>query len=187
MIDAGLREATIAVLREQGWDGLTLERVAEVAGRSRSTLWRQGITREKLVVSLTAEVARDFRESMFPILTSPGTGRDRLERGLEALCELVDRHLHLLLATDEVFHQEPEPGQPPDYLRPLVQFLRDGEADGSLALPADLLETADILFNAVAWTYVHMRGRHGWDPAHARETIVGFALAWVSPDRKEPR
>ena len=40
-----LRRATIDVLRERGWDGLTLARVAEVAGRARSTLWRQGLRR----------------------------------------------------------------------------------------------------------------------------------------------
>jgi AcrR family transcriptional regulator len=186
-IDEVLREATIEVLREQGWDGFTLERVAEVAGRARSTLWRQGITRERLVGSLVAEVASDFRETMFPILTSEGSGADRLRRSLEALCELIDRHLPLLLATDEVFHQAPEPGGHPDYLSPLVQFLREGETDGSLRPPAELVETADVLFNAVAWPYVHLRGRHAWESTRARTAIVDLALSWVAGDRKEPR
>ena len=186
-IDEGLRGATIHVLREQGWDGLTLERVADVSGRARSTLWRQGITRERLVGSLVAEVAGDFRETMFPILTSEGSGADRLRRSLEALCELIDRHLPLLLATDEVFHQPPEPGGHPDYLSPFVQFLREGEADGSLRPPAELVETADVLFNAVAWPYVHLRGRHAWEPARARAALVDLALSWVVTDRKEPR
>jgi AcrR family transcriptional regulator len=186
VIDAGLRKATIQVLREQGWNGLTLERVAEIAGRARSTLWRQGITRERLVGSLVAEVAADFRESLFPILTSEGSGADRLRRSLEALCELIDRHLPLLVATDEVFHQPPEPGGHPDYLAPLVQFLREGESDGSLVLRAELVETADVLFNAVAWPYVHMRGRHGWEPERARTAIVDLALSWVAAQRKEP-
>ena len=179
-IEPALRDATILVLREQGWDGLTLERVADVAGRARSTLWRQGVTRDLLVGSLIGEVAADFKGAMFPILTSPGSGRDRLERCLEALCDLIDRHLPLMLATDEVFHQPPEPGQPPDYLRPLIQFLREGEADGSLTLRADLAETSDVLFNAVAWSYVHLRGRHGWEPERARETIVDLAMSWVT-------
>lgn len=186
-IDEGLRDATIHVLREQGWEGLTLERVAEVSGRARSTLWRQGITRERLIGSLVTEVAGDFRETMFPILTSEGSGADRLRRSLEALCELIDRHLPLLLATDEVFHQPPEPGAHPDYLSPFVQFLREGEADGSLRPPAELGETADVLFNAVAWPYVHLRGRHGWEAARARAAIVDLALSWVVAERKEPR
>src|SRR5436189_3657041 len=94
-IEPGIREATIAVLRERGWDGLTLERVAEAAGRARSTLWRQGMSREVLVGALVGELAEDFRASMYPILTAGGTGRERLVKGLEALCDLLDRHLPL--------------------------------------------------------------------------------------------
>src|SRR5689334_25394128 len=94
-IDEELRRATIEVLRERGWDGLTLERVAEAAGRARSTLWRQGLTREALVTALTGDLAEDFRASMYPVLTAGGTGLERLVRGLEALCDLLDRHLPL--------------------------------------------------------------------------------------------
>ena len=79
-VDDGLRLATIAVLREHGWDGLTLEQVAQAAGRARSTLWRQGLTRDALIAALVGELAADFRDTMYPILTSDGSGRDRLER-----------------------------------------------------------------------------------------------------------
>jgi hypothetical protein len=61
VVDAVLQAATIAVLRERGWDGLTLERVAEVAGRARSTLWRGGLTREVLIGSLAGRLDADFR------------------------------------------------------------------------------------------------------------------------------
>ena len=186
-VDDELRRATIAVLREQGWDGLTLERVAQASGRARSTLWRQGLTLEALVASLVGELAADFRSSMFPILTTHGSGRDRLERGLVALCELLDRHLPLMLATDEAFHQDTAPGQPPDYLHPFIQFLREGEADGSLAPGDDVVEAADVAFNAVAWTYVHLRGRHGWPAERAKTRVVGVVLdGLAAPRGKEP-
>lgn len=176
VVDGELHRATIAVLREHGWDGLTLERVAEAAGRARSTLWRQGLTLEVLVGSLVGELAADFRATMYPILTGGGTGRDRLERGLVALCELLDRHLPLMLATDEAFHQDTAPGEPPDYLHPFIQFLREGAADGSLAPGDDVVEDADVAFNAVAWPYVHLRGRHGWPADRARARVVGVVL-----------
>lgn len=186
-VDEELRRAAIAVLREQGWDGLTLERVAQASGRARSTLWRQGLTLEALVASLVGELAADFRSSMFPILTTHGSGRDRLERGLVALCELLDRHLPLMLATDEAFHQDTAPGQPPDYLHPFIQFLREGEADGSLAPGDDVVEAADVAFNAVAWTYVHLRGRHGWPAERAKTRVVGVVLdGLAAPRGKEP-
>jgi AcrR family transcriptional regulator len=176
VVDDVLRSATIEVLRERGWEGLTLERVAGVAGRARSTLWRQGLTLEVLVGALVGELAADFRDTMYPILTAGGTGRDRLERGLVALCELLDRHLPLMLATDEAFHQDTAPGQPPHYLHPFIQFLREGAADGSLAPGDDVVTAADVAFNAVAWTYVHLRGRHGWPVEKAQDRVVGVVM-----------
>ena len=179
-VDEELRKATIAVLRERGWDGLTLERVAEAAGRARSTLWRQGLSREALVTALTGDLAEDFKASMYPVLTSGGTGRERPVKGLEALCDLLDRHLPLMLATDEAFHQETAPGQPPDYLHPFIVFLRDAVADGSLALGRDEVTTADIAFNTVAWPYVHLRGRHDWPAEKAKAAVVGTVLNGIT-------
>jgi AcrR family transcriptional regulator len=186
IVDAALRSATIAVLAERGWNGLTLERVAEVSGRARSTLWRQGLTREVLIGALVGQLDTDFRTAMYPVLTSGGTGFERLERGLLALCGLLDRHLPLLLATDEAFHQEPHPGQPPDYLHPFITFLRDGIADGTITATPHVIETADVLFNAVAWPFVHLRGRHKWPAARARNRVVGLVLHGVAASPRRP-
>jgi AcrR family transcriptional regulator len=185
--DPALRRATIDVLRERGWEGLSLERVAEVAGRSRTTLWRQGVSRESLLTALVGELAEDFRRTMYPVLVSTGTGRERLTLALAALCDILDRHLPLMLATDEAFHQETAPGQPPHYLGPFYQFLREGVADGSLAPGADVERTADVLMNAVLWTYTHLRGRHEWPTQRAREAIFTLVLDGVTPrpERKE--
>ena len=179
-VDEQLRRATIDVLRERGWDGLTLERVAEAAGKARSTLWRQGLSREVLVGALVGELADDFRASMYPILTGGGTGRERFVKGLEALCDLLDRHLPLMLATDEAFHQETAPGQPPDYLHPFIVFLRDGVTDGSLTLARDEVTTADVAFNTVAWPYVHLRGRHDWPADQARAAVIDVVLDGIA-------
>jgi AcrR family transcriptional regulator len=194
-VDEDLRRATIDVLRERGFSGLTLERVAEVAGRARSTLWRQGLSREVLIEALVGELAEDFRQTMYPILTSAGSGLERMTRGLEALCDLIDRHLPLMLATDEAFHQDTAPGVPPDYLHPFIQFLREGERDGSLPESADVVRAADIAFNMTAWPFVHLRGRHEWPAEEARNVVVGVVLRGItdpaSPPtttrRKEPR
>jgi AcrR family transcriptional regulator len=183
-VDESLRRATIDVLRERGFSGLTLERVAEVAGRARSTLWRQGLSREVLIRALVGELAEDFRATMYPILTSGGTGLERLTRGLEALCDLLDRHLPLMLATDEAFHQDTAPGVPADYLHPFIQFLREGAQDGSLPEIDDAVHAADVAFNMVAWPFVHLRGRHQWPAEEARSSVVAVVLRGIA-DRKE--
>jgi AcrR family transcriptional regulator len=185
-IDEDLRRATIDVLRERSFSGLTLERVAEVAGRARSTLWRQGHSRETLIGALVGELAEDFRKTMYPILTAEGTGLERLTQGLEALCDVIDRHLPLMLATDEAFHQDAAP-ETPSYLHPFIQFLREGARDGSLPETDDVVRTADIAFNMTAWPYVHLRGRHGWPADEATASVVGVVLRGIADRRKESR
>ena len=180
-VEPELQAATIAVLRERGWDGLTLERVAEVAGRARSTLWRQGLTRDVLIGALVGRARRRLPHLDVP---DPHVRRHRAASGSSAASSrcatLLDRHLPLLLATDEAFHQAPAPGQPPDYLHPFITFLRDGVADGSLAPSDDVIETADVLFNAVAWPYVHLRGRHDWPADQAASRVVGLVLDGIA-------
>ena len=80
-VDEQLRRATIEVLHERGFAGLTLERVAEVAGRARSTLWRQGLTRDALIVGLVGDLAEDFRATMYPVLTSEAPAVSGSRRG----------------------------------------------------------------------------------------------------------
>ena len=49
-----------------------------------------------------------------------------------------------------------------------------------------MVEAADALFNAVAWPYVHLRGRHEW-PADQRlePVVVGLVLNGITHARKE--
>jgi hypothetical protein len=132
---------------------------------------------------------------MYPILTSPGSGLERLTRGLEELCDLLDRHLPLMLATDEAFHQDTAPGVPPDYLHPFIQFMREGGSDGTLPEPDDVVRAADIAFNMTAWPYVHLRGRHEWPAEEAKSSVVAVVLRGLAAPtsdrptnrRKEPR
>lgn len=175
-----VRDAALEVLRERGWDGLTLERVAEVAGCARSTLWRQGVSRESILAGLTSALAADYRDAMYPVLTSTGSGRDRLELAMAALCDVIDKQLPLLLASDEAFHQDPTPGVSPSYLAPFVQFLREGVADGSLVPGTDIVDAADVLMNSVLWTYTHLRGRHGWAAERARAGLFDLLLRGVA-------
>ena len=176
-IDRRLLDATISVLRETGWDGLSLERVAQRAGRSRVTLWRQGVTREGLLAALLGTVAEDYREAMWPVLTAPGSGSDRMVRGITALYDVIDRHLPLMLASDTVFHQDQAGAVGHvSYLDPFVRFLREGAADGSLHPRGSLSDAADVVFNAVAWTYTHLRGRHHWSRDRARRMLTDLVL-----------
>jgi len=179
--DAALRAATIEVLAESGWDGVTLEKVAERAGRARVTLWRQGVTRQALLAALLDDLAVDFQRSLWPVLNAGGTGRERLESGLVQLCAVIDRHLPLVLASDTVFHQGPPGTVLVHYSAPFARFVRDGRRDRSLSKVGTVEEQSLLAFNTVAWTYTHLRGHHGWTPAQAQRLVVGLVLAGMHP------
>jgi AcrR family transcriptional regulator len=170
-------DAAIRVLAAVGWEQLSLERVADAAGISRVTLWRQGVTREALVDALLARLAHDYRDAMWAPLTASGSGRERLERALEALCAVADRHLDLLLASDSAFHRAWSLTKPQvSFLGPFVRILEDGVADGTLRDAGKPHVVADLLFNTVCWPYVHLRGRHDWTSRQAAAQVIGLVL-----------
>jgi AcrR family transcriptional regulator len=180
-VDDALLEATIGVLAEHGWDGLSLERIAGRAGMSRVTLWRQGVTRDGLVDALLERLTDDYRRALWPILTAPESGRERLEQALRALCEVADRHLQLLLASDTAFHQAQRRAQPrPSFVEPLIRLLQDGVTDGSLREPESYEDRANALFNTVCWAYVHLRGRHRWSAARAASHVLDLVVNGVA-------
>jgi len=174
-------EAAIRVIGAHGWDGLNLERVADEAGLSRVTLWRQGVTRDTLAQALLGRLATDYRDSMWTVLTAAGTGRERLELALRTLCDVADRNLSLLLASDSSFHQAWQQSRPKvGFLSPFIRILEDGVTDGTLREIDDPVVVADTLFNAVCWPYVHLRGRHEWPAEDACNRVVELMLHGIA-------
>ena len=185
MIDAALLDAGRRALRRHGWQGLTAERIADEAGISRVTLHRRGIRKQDILDALTEKALDAYRAALWPALTAPGTGGERLEQALHALCASAEENLELLVAlrsqTDAIFH-EAEPGEAMTrsvFTEPLERLLRDGVADRSLRA-LDPVETATVLFNLVGWTYIHLRTGHRWTPERARERTIEVALRGVA-------
>lgn len=181
-LDDGARRA----LRKHGWAGATLERIAAEAGVSRVTLHRRGLTKEAILGRLAEAATQAYRDAMWPVLTAGGTGRERLEAALRALCEEAEQNMDLLLAlsaraSGTVFHEDGEEELLTRgvFTEPLERLLRDGAADGSLRV-ADPVEGATVLFNLVGWTYIHLRAEHRWTPERARRATLGIALDGVS-------
>jgi len=191
VIDASLLAAARRAFARHGYAGATVERIAQEAGLSRVTLHRRGIDRDALLAALAEEAAEAYRRALWPALTSAGSGRERLEAALEAICATADRELDVLVALrarrDAVFHDVPSPGDGglgtrQVFFEPLARLLRDGAADGSLRPQDDPDEVAVVLFNQVGGTYLHLRGEHGWSHERCRDALVRLAIdGLVSP------
>jgi len=182
--DVALLDAGRQTVARYGVQGATLERIAEAAGVSRTTLHRRGVTRESILQRLGEEAEGAYRRALWPALTDAGSGRERLELALNALCEVAEENLELLLAlgtqTDAIFHEhdEGEHMTRSPFTQPLERLLRDGAAEGTLR-ELDPSEYATVIFNLVGWTYMHLRARHRWPADRARQATLDIALHGV--------
>ena len=179
-------EAARHVLAEDGLAAATLERISSAAGVSRMTLHRRGVSKADILRAIAAELERDYREAMWPALVARGTGRERLEFALSALCDVTERNLALLgalsaAARDAIYHEDGEGALTRDvFVEPLERLLLDGAADGTLRAEVDATETATVLFNVIGHTYAHLRAEHRWDAARARAGVVGLVVGGVA-------
>lgn len=181
--DERLLGAARQVLADAGWEGLTVEAVADAAGLSRVTAWRLGASREALIATLLAELDRDYREAMWPVLVGRGNARDRFSAAVDALFDVIDAHLALLLASDTIFHRASSNRN--SFNEPFIRLFRDGIVDGSLRTLDDHPdESADFAFNALCWPYVHLRGRHGWTAERARARFHNLIAHGLLPAAK---
>jgi AcrR family transcriptional regulator len=178
--DERLLEAAARVLQDAGWHGLTVEAVSEAAGLSRVTAWRLGASRQALVASLLQRLDQDYRQAMWPAIVGSGSARQRLDRAIDALFDVIDAHLPLLLASDTIFHRASTTKL--SFNEPFMRLFEDGDIDGSVAqIAGDPEESSDVLFNVLCWPYAHLRGRHGWTAQRARQRIRGLVTPSLDP------
>jgi AcrR family transcriptional regulator len=182
--DTRLLDGARRALERHGWEGATLQRLADEAGVSRMTLHRRGVSRDALLAALGEQLEREYREALWPALTAPGTALERLELTLTNLCTVADGNLELLDALghaerDAVFHEAARPALTKQaFTEPVRRLLEDGAADGSLRVD-DPDETATVLFNLVGHTYRHLRTGHGWSAKRTRRAVLDLALRGV--------
>ena len=170
--------------RRYGYQGASIERIASEAGVSRVTLHRRGVTKDAILAALAERATVSYQQAMWPALTAPGSGRERMELALGSLCDTAEANLELLVAlraqSDAIFHEEGgEVLTRSVFTEPLERLLRDGISDGSLR-DVDPVEMATVLFNQVGWTYVHLRTGHRWPPERARRAVLDSALHGIA-------
>ncbi len=176
---AGARRA----VSKWGWRGATLERIAREAGVSRVTLHRHGVSKSAILQGLAAAYEADYRQALDDAVQGSDPGDIRLERALNAMCDVSERHLATIVAlADEAsavfFH---EPGEETVSKRfitaPFRAVLEQGAKDGTLR-EADPDEWATVLTN-LHWTYQHLRQSHGWSPARSKATLIRVVVDGV--------
>jgi AcrR family transcriptional regulator len=185
-LNARLLDVAIELLHDKGWPALSLEAIAERAGVSRATVWRQGLTRGAVERILRHRLVADYRELMWEPLTKAGSGRERFAEALRALCEVAERNIPLLAHTETAFHGPDldAVGVTLDFYGPWLRILDLAVADGSLEPAEDPAAFIAALTNMVLLTYVHLRAYHaewGWTPQRTADCVVDLVSRGYLP------
>jgi len=184
-----LLQAVDSVVEKNGWAGTTAELVARAAGVNRTTLYRNGFTRERLLAEAAAASSAEFAAASLAPLTASGTALDRMHLLLDTLYDIADEHLGLLAGLYDgpsaIFHLGLDTDDPTaltrfEYTDPFQRLLTDGNLDGTL-LSSDPPGDAELIFNVAGWTYIHFRRSHGWTPAKTRPAVTRITLGAFLP------
>lgn len=185
-VGESILRAAAEIIGDKGWQGVSLEAVAERSGVSRATLYRRGVTVEGIAAELGELAAAGWKAAIWPSLTTPGTAAERLELALRASCAAIDLHAGVLiggpnLIVDRKVTPPIRSASGDVFVAPFVRLLLDGAADGSLAAVSNPTATATAIFGLLARTYPELRGVEGADAASATDTLVILVLSGALP------
>lgn len=169
-IDDALITATLEILNEQGYPGVSLEAVAKRAGTSRPAIYRRWSGRTPLVLAAVA--------ARLDIPTPPDTGC--------TLCD-IDESFNVFLAAYRTIRPEvlsalyadcaPDPELRTQYLATIIEPARTavGHTLDRAVSRGDLRETIDrdLLLDIVG-SLVHYRAM--FSPEHLRDAEAGHAI-----------
>ena len=152
-----------------GWQAATLTRIAEEAGRVADDAAPPGPRPRRDLRAARARLRGRLPRRALADGHGQGTGAERLEAMLVAVCEVTEDHLDFLAALDEeadrrFFHEsDDEVHSREGYITPIERLLADGIADGSIRAGRDRGD-GDGARQRVDRTYRHLRRAHDWDP-----------------------
>ena len=167
--------------------GASMADIAAEAGITRVTLYRRGETRTAILAALRDELAREERDRLWPILTSDGDARTRLERALESICAGTDASAGLLAGLDDarlnaIYHEDGEETLTRrEFVAPIVRAAARRRARRLARAVAVPQETATVLYVQITYTYRHLAREHGWPAERTTRAVVDLAMASLRP------
>jgi len=179
--EEAIAEAVLQALVERGYDGMTVDHVARLAGVGRATLYRRWPTK-------TAMVLDALGRGRLPVLDDPNSGDPRADFVglLGTLQATFEREHHVIRALQIEAARHPEIGLAlgRDFIRQrhevFVGVLRRAAAAGLLRATSDL-ELQARMGPALLWQDVALSGKEPHPDLPRRIADLIFA------DRPEPR
>jgi len=106
MLQENLFNAVVEVLREKGFGGVTLERIAEKAGMSKSTLYNYFKNKNDLLTKTMSSLVKEYRHYHSRLLDSRNSFEEKLLAHLEMQCLLFPREPYAFLVLKQFMSRD---------------------------------------------------------------------------------
>jgi AcrR family transcriptional regulator len=185
-VEEAILSATLEILDESGFEGLTIEKVAARAGAAKTAVYRRWPSKVPLVVEAltragpelpvpdTGDLRTDIMQ-IFKSVTGGGRGRRSVERLLPVVTAYVDSNDELMaLVRDRYFRPR---------LEAMQAVVARAAARAEIRAGVDPELAFDLLFGPLAYRW--LRGSPPDDETIGR--LVGMALDGLGPSRDPAR
>jgi TetR/AcrR family transcriptional regulator len=174
--------AAAELFAERGVEHTKIEEIAGATGVPKATLYYYFAGKEDILAFLFRDTLRALADEVAIAVQSEGTARDRLIRVVRAqLSVMADQPAVCRALTGELGRAGRMPAIAAAirqaYHAPVVQLLREGEADRSLAGVADADAAALMIFGAVTVTGLsHLVAGAAVDVDDASQALIAVLL-----------
>ena len=182
--EAAIREAAVSLIASEGYEGVSMRRLAEAVGVQAGALYRYFPTKQALLVSMMRAHMRHLIESWRSAKPAGGTP----EAALAAFARFhvryhIDRRDEVFINYMELRSLDPANAREikalrKEYERELRAILAAGRETGAFAL-ADVAVSAMALIAMLTGVTTWRKAGGRLSPAEIEEVYVGLALAAV--------
>ncbi|NQV32441.1 MAG: TetR/AcrR family transcriptional regulator [Phycisphaeraceae bacterium] len=103
-------EATLAVIKEHGYDGLTMQRVATAAGIATGTLYNYFKNKDELLIYADKMIHLEFLEFFGELNALSVSAREKLDKWVEGIYGFAREHMQVWIIMDQanIFSKMPK-------------------------------------------------------------------------------
>ena len=194
MTREALYQAGLSILHEEGWQGLTMDRLAAAAGVAKGTVYNYFRDKKEIVYFVAERAMEDMTRQVRALDLENGDPVRLLEQSLDILLVHMFENRRTLAAMFRTLSEDAEmrtmdcegKGQPGHEIREkMVEIFRKGVATGRFR-PGDPV-LRDLLLHATFHGIIHefiFRSREDTEPKAAIAAIKDLVLHGFCPEEK---
>jgi AcrR family transcriptional regulator len=183
-----LFEATVAVLSEHGVDGMTMDRIASVAGVAKGSLYHYFSSKRDLLEFVYAKTIDPVFQDLEQMVAAAQPAIDKLAGHLRTLLEHVAKHVRIfkLLFEDDAAHgllQSSERYHRKAVCQRMAEIFRQGIAEGVFR-PEDPLMLASMYLGLCKGVFESQPELEGLDQReNVHRLILGTFLNGIATEK----